>query len=185
MINQKANLNYYLVNYQVNRMNNEIYRAVKSIDPNKLTPEDKFELLEIFKITRNDLVRNQIAILLADAGFKEAVPEILKKIGEKGMISKNGTLVFTVGGLISQKNIVQIVRIICEQEYEARLMAFEIIKNLRPSLTPKSIKNALTVLASYKKDLHAKNHPFAENSTLHFIEETIAILEDDPILKLE
>lgn len=74
-------------------MKGELSRVIELIDYEKLTVEDKFELLEIFKRTKNDLIRNQLALLLSDSNFKEAVPVLLKKIIEKDLVNRSGTLV--------------------------------------------------------------------------------------------
>lgn len=158
-------------------MESELYRVIKSISVDLLTVDDKVELLVLFRHTKNDLVRNRLALLFSDAEYKEAVPDIIEKINQEDMRNKNGTLVFALGNLVTGSNI--LVKIMCEQEYEARLMAFEIIDGLASSLDPNSRKQMLDVLEKYWNDLSVTQSPFEENGALHFIGETKKIIRDN------
>jgi len=70
-------------------MKTELYRAIKSININELSPEDNRELLAFFKITKNDLIRNQIAFIFSDIKYNESIPSIIRKINDKSLYNKS------------------------------------------------------------------------------------------------
>ena len=50
-------------------MKNELHKALKGIDINKLSEDDKLELLTIFRNTKSSLIRNQIAFMFSARTF--------------------------------------------------------------------------------------------------------------------
>jgi len=77
-------------------MKTELYKAIEAIDIKNLTEDDKEELLSIFMVTKNALIRNHIALIFADLHYDKAVPYIIKKINEKSTFNNNGTLVHSL-----------------------------------------------------------------------------------------
>jgi hypothetical protein len=65
---------------------------------------------------------------------------------------------------------------ICEQEYEARMTAYDIVHDLALSI-PGRVKNkALKILEEYQLMLEQTATDKGEDSTLHFVEETQRLL---------
>lgn len=155
----------------------ELFRAIESIKIENLNDDDKKELLKIFNHTENFAIRNQIALIFAEVHYHEAVPFILKKINDEALLNKNGTLVYSLESLHVKKHFIDLIKIVCEQEYEARLMAYEIIENLLPSVSVRVGNRALKILDEYQKKLQKSGSSNDANSKLHFIESTIALLE--------
>jgi len=157
-------------------MENELFRCIKLIDKNKLTQEDKEELLRMFMITKNDLVRNQLAFIFSDLKFDRAVPYILKKINEKSLSHNNGSLVFSLEPFDLSKYFIQLIKIICEHEYEPRLWAYGFVEDLSPKISKAVLKKGLTILEDRRIRLEEGAADSGENSSLHFVEQTEKML---------
>jgi len=141
-----------------------------------LVTDDKEELLRFFKVTKNSLIRNRIALIFSDVNFSEAVPFIFEKIDDKSNNDK-GTLVFALRNLISPEYFLLLIEIICKYEYEARLMAFGIIEDLVRSIPLEIKKKALEILEFNRIELEKTAIDKGEDSTLHFVENCIKLLE--------
>ena len=102
-------------------MKNELHKALKGIDINKLSEDDKLELLTIFRNTKSSLIRNQIAFMFSDMQYGYAIPYIIKKINQKKLYNKNGSLVHALSDMDTKNYLIEFIRIICDQDYEARL----------------------------------------------------------------
>jgi hypothetical protein len=157
-------------------MKNELYKALKSIDINKLSEDDKLELLGFFEITNSSLIRNQIAFMLSDLQYNYAIPHILKKINQKELFNNNGSLVYALQGLDTKKYFQSIIEIICKQDFEARLEAFEIIENDISSVSTQQKQKAIKVLKECAKKEAQSINDKGENSRLHFIEQTEKVI---------
>ena len=154
----------------------ELYKAIEAIDIKKLTEEDKEELLGIFMVTKNVLIRNHIALIFSDLHYEKAVPYILEKINDKSTFNKNGTLVYSLQEFDVKEYFIPIINIICEQDYEARLMAYGIVQDLASSI-PDAIKNqAFEILEKHRVELELNATDQGANSTLHFVEQTQKLL---------
>jgi hypothetical protein len=157
-------------------MQTELYKAIKAIDIKNLTEDDKEELLRIFMGTKNVLIRNHIALIFADLHYDKAVPYIIKKINEKSTFNNNGTLVFSLREFDLKKYFIPLIKIICEQEYEARMTAYDIVHGLALSIPGTVKSNALEILEEYRLMLEETATDIGEDSTLHFVEQTKKLL---------
>ena len=158
-------------------MKTELYRTIKEIDTEKFTSDDLEELLNFFMVTRNDLIRNHIALVFAELHYDKAVPYIIKKIREKNVSHNNGTLVYSLGSFDMRKYFIELIKIICLHEYEPRLMAYEIVHELVPSISDQIKNNALKILEEQRIKLQQIATDKGENSALHFVEKTKELLE--------
>jgi hypothetical protein len=162
---------------KIPELKSELYKALKAIDCKLLTDDDNEELLNLFRVTESILIRNKIALMFADAGYDKAIPHLIEKINDRNTYNKNGTLVFALGELNSQAYFIDIVKIICEQGYEARMTAYGIVCNYVSS-TPDAIrKQALVLLNDQYKRLVAAADDNSDGSRLHYIEGTIDLLK--------
>lgn len=159
-------------------MQSELYKALNSIDVQNLNDEDKDELLRIFNICKNVLIRNHLALIFSDLSYTKAVPSILKKINERSSYNNNGTLVFSLENLATEKHFISFVKIICKQEYEARLMAYGILQKFNSTISNTNRKKALEILNTCKSDLEKTDGDKGENSTLHFVERSIELISN-------
>jgi hypothetical protein len=157
-------------------MNTELYKAIKAIDIKSLTEGDKEELLGVFMVTRNALIRNHIALIFADLHYEKAVPYIIKKINDKSTFNNNGTLVHSLNEFDVKKYFIPLIKMVCEQEYEARLMAYYILQDLATTM-PGAIKSkAYKILKAHRVALEETATDKGEDSTLHFVEQTQKLL---------
>lgn len=157
-------------------MNTEIYRVFKAINIDSLCKDDMDELLRFFLVTRNDLIRNHIAFIFADLQYEKAVPYILKKINEKGLAQTNGSLVFSLTSFDMSKYFIQLVQIICNHEYEPRLMAYDIIQKHISSMSLLDRNKSIMMLEERRRELEEMGEEMGENGALHFVEKTIELL---------
>ena len=157
-------------------MVNELLRVIKEIKIENLIEEDKEELIFVFMATKNALIRNRIALIFSDITYNRAVPFLIKKINDSSLLNNNGTLVYALQDLDTSKYFIQIIKIICNQDYEARLMAFEIIEKEKDKVSTKVQNQALKILEDCRSFQEKNAKSRGKNSTLHFIEQTIAIL---------
>ncbi len=157
-------------------METELYRVIKLIDAKKLTSDDKEDLLKLFMATNNSLIRNYIAFIFSDIQYDKAVPYIIKKINEKSTFNNNGSLVFALENFNLKKYFIPLIKVICEQEFEARLMAYGIVQKY-VVLVSEGVKNkVLKILEDHRMRLEKEAIDKGENSTLHFIEKTKELL---------
>ena len=168
-------LGYY---HNQTRMKTELYKVIKSIDGNALSDEEKDELLKLFMITNNSLIRDHIAMLFSDIHYDKAVPYILKKIMDKELINNNGTLVAALRDLDARKYFKEFIKIICTQDYEARLWALDLIEDFVNTVSTRSKANALKVLTFCKSSIESVHESEYKNSRLHFVEETIKLINN-------
>jgi hypothetical protein len=160
-----------------NEIHSELFRVLDSIEIDKLNNGDKEELLKIFNHTENYAIRNHIAMIFADTRYQEAVPSIIKKIGDKTLLNKTRTLVYALKFLDAKKYLIDLIKIIYEQEYEARLMAYGGIEHLLPLVSIRVGNQALKILDDYKEKLKKAGAGNEVNGKLHFVESTIELLE--------
>lgn len=158
-------------------MKTELYMAFKRIDAQSLSEGDKEELLSIFTIIKNSLIRDQLAFIFSDAKYDKAIPEILKKIEEPESYNNNGSLVYALSGFDMTKHLLPVLKIICEQDYEARLMAYGIVEEIALDLSLSDKREAISILDVCKQKLQS-DPDIGENSRLHFVEKTQELLQN-------
>ena len=164
---------YYLAKI----MNTELYRLFKDIDTKKLTDDDQEELLRFFMVTKDNAIRNQIAFIFSDTNYEKAIPFIIRKINQKELFNYNGSLVYALQEFDLRKYFIQILKIICTQEYEARLMAYEIVIKTGPLISDKMKDKSLNILEEARLQLESSATDKGEDSALHFVEKTMEILQ--------
>jgi hypothetical protein len=109
-----------------------------------------------------------------------AVPFLLSKIFEIGTYNNNGSLVYSLEGFDIKDYFLHIVKIICMMEYEARYQAFEILSKYAPEISDKMRENAIALLEENRKALDECAIDKGENSTWHFVEQSIKLLYKAP-----
>ena len=149
---------------------------LKAIDIKNLTEDDKDELLRVFMVTENALLRNHIALVFANLHYDKAVPYIVKRINDKSTFNANGTLVYSLEGFDLKEYFIPLIEIICKMEYEARLQAYYIVQNLAPSIPVSIRNNALEILEAHRLSLEDAATDKGEGSALHFVEKTMELL---------
>ncbi|RVT99875.1 hypothetical protein EOD41_15655 [Mucilaginibacter limnophilus] len=157
-------------------MSTQIRNLIKTIDIKELDSTDKEELLRFFMVTQDPGIRNHLALIFYDFRYNEAAPFIIQKINEPELYNCNGTLVFALSDMDVSQYYLDIVKILCEQEYEARWGAFDILKIHALNISDTTRYDALKLLEQYEEILLTTGADNANNSTLHFIEETRALL---------
>lgn len=162
-----------------NKFYTELYRCIKSLKIGDLVDDDLEELLLIFSVTKNPLIRNHIALIFSDLKFNKALPFIIDKIKDISTMDDRGTLIYALQALDSKDYFLEYVKIICEMDYESRLMAFELINDYNNKIPEELKMQSLELLYNYKKALLNSKVEISENSTLHFIEKTIELLESN------
>lgn len=153
-------------------MKSELYKALKTLDHNKLNEEDKSELIRIFIVIKSSIIRNQIAFIFSDLHYDDAVPYIIKKVNHKKLYNNNGSLVYALHGLNTKPYFIEIIRIVCDQGYEARLEAFGIIQKDLKSIPEKEKREAIEILEEKRIKEEETAIDKGVNSKLHFIEQT-------------
>lgn len=154
----------------------ELYKAIKAINIKNLDEDDKEELLRMFMVTKNALIRNHIAFIFADLHYDKAVFYIIKKINDKSTFNNNGSLVYSLEDFNLRKYFIPLTKIICEQGYEARLMAYGIVQKLAPLVSDRTKSKAFKILEEYQVNLGLSSTDKGENSILHFVEKTKELL---------
>lgn len=158
-------------------MKTELYKAIKTIDAKNLSDDDLEDLLMFFMATKNALIRNHISFIFGDRHYDKAVPYILRKLNEKSVLHNNGSLVYSLGSFDMKNHFIDLIKIICSHEYEPRLMAFEIVNKIAPSINNSTKSEALEILEECRKQLERTATDKGENSPLHFVGKTIELLQ--------
>ena len=126
--------------------------------------------------TKNPLIRNQIAFILADLGYSKAIPFIIQKINEEELYNNNGSLVYALGQMDVKNEVISFIKIICEQGYEARQTAFETVHDLSNYVSHDIRQKSLEILNFYKNKFEAEMNDHEHLDPLHFIKETIKLM---------
>ena len=153
----------------------ELYNVFRSIEKEKISESDKEELLRFFRVTKNPLIRNHIALVLSDVHYEKSLPYILEKINNKETFTDNGSLVHALAAFDMSGYLVDLVKIICEMGFEPRLMAYGIVEATLPYVQTNEKKEALKILTDCQQKLEVDGAEKGEDSTLHFIEQTIML----------
>ena len=159
----------------------ELNALIKAVNIKNLDEDDKEELLRLFIVTRNPLIRNRLALIFSDLQYNKAVRHIIKKINDKSLFNRNGTLIYSLENLEVKKYFLTFIRVICEHEYEARYQAYEVAVKNAGSISKTTRNRALQILDHY----WALQEPIEDdkeynNSILHFIEATKKVLLRGP-----
>lgn len=159
-------------------MENELIKAIKNIKLEHLEAADKEELLRIFNVVKSPNLRNHIAMLFSDLKYQEAVPALIAKITDEELFNNTGTLIFALYELEVKEYFITMIKVVCEQEFEARLMALDIIEKYAQSISPEVKEKSLIILKTHRTEKE-KNYIKADypKSTLNFIDQTIKLLE--------
>jgi hypothetical protein len=158
-------------------MRTELYKSIKGLDTSKLVENDKEELLRFFMVTQNDLIRNQIAFIFSDVKYEPAVPFIFEKINDKSLFNNNSSLVHALEGFDLKAYFIPLVKIAVEHEYESRLLAYGIVEDQLPSISPAIKKEALEFLMLYRKEKEPVLTDREKHSQWHFLESTISLIQ--------
>jgi hypothetical protein len=129
-------------------------------------------------VTNNSLIRDHIAMIFSDVRYDKAIPYILRKIKDKRMYGNNGTLVAALRYLDASKYFNEFVKIICEQDYEARLWALDIIEDFSSAVSINLKRKALKTLTAYKSSMDDIHEIEYKNSRLHFVDEAIMLINN-------
>lgn len=158
-------------------MENELVKAIKNLKPEHLNAADKEELLRIFNVVKSPNLRNLIALVFSDLKYQEAVPALIAKITDQKLFNNTGTLIFALYELEVKAYFTTMIKVVCEQEYEARLMALNIIEKYAQSISPEIREESLLILKTHRTEKE-KTYIRADypNSTLNFIDQTLKLL---------
>ena len=155
----------------------ELYRALKGINAENLTDEDKEELLRFFMVAKNHAIRNQIAFILSDIKYNKAIPFIIEKINDKNLSHNNGSLVYALENLEVKDYFIEFVKMVCEMEYEPRYQAYEIVQKLTPTTSREIRENALVLLEERRILLEITATDKGPDSSLNFVEHSIELIK--------
>lgn len=154
----------------------ELYRCFKGINIENIKEDDKEELLKIFRVTENSLIRNHIAMIFSDLEYHKAVPYIIKKVMNEN-VEDNGTLIYSLQNLDCKGFFLSFIKMICKMDYEGRLMAYELVNKYIGSISKRTATIAWKILEDCRVKLKASiNTEKGENSPLHFVEKTQELL---------
>lgn len=155
----------------------ELYRALKGINVENLTDEDKEELLRFFVVAKNNTIRNQIAFIFSDIKYNKAIPFIIEKINDKNLSHNNGSLVYALENLEVEDYFIEFVKMVCEMEYEPRYQAYEIVQKLTPLISREIRENALALLEERRILLETAATDKGPDSSLNFVEHSIELIK--------
>lgn len=128
-------------------------------------------LLSLLSSTDDTIIRNSAALALGDMRANEAVTALIKLINDPKNINKRGTLIYALQSLDCSKVIKDVVKIICDGNFECREMALQIIEEMNLKDKPLNIEESLTILFDC-----AKNRS-PSDPAIDYINRAIDILE--------
>ena len=155
----------------------ELYRALKGINAENLTDEDKEELLRFFVVAKNHVIGNQIAFIFSDIKYNKAIPFIIEKINDKNLSHNNGSLVYALENLEVKDYFIEFVKMVCEMEYEPRYQAYEIVQKFMPTISREIRENALALLEERRILLEITATDKGPDSSLNFVEHSIELIK--------
>ncbi|RYZ25269.1 MAG: hypothetical protein EOP49_44845 [Sphingobacteriales bacterium] len=135
-------------------MKDLIYQAFTTINIRLLEKEDKEELLQAFSHTKSLKLRDHIAAMFAGLNYTDAIPYMIEKIESAECHNHNLALVNALSKMDTVPYFIDMVRIMCTQDTEVRLAAFDIacrnIRFVEDDLKNEAI-NMLRTIAECKK----------------------------------
>jgi hypothetical protein len=159
-------------------MNTELYKALKGINVENLNEEDKEELLRFFVVVKNNVIRNQIALIFSDTKFNKAIPFIIDKINDKNLRHYNGSLVYALENLDVKDYFIEFIKMVCELDYEPRYQAYEIVQKFALTISKEIKEKALILLEERRILLEITASDNGPDSVLNFVEHTIALIQE-------
>ncbi|WP_081752725.1 HEAT repeat domain-containing protein [Kallotenue papyrolyticum] len=103
-------------------------------------------LIQLLDSTESPSVRNAVAIALHDLGDKRAISALLRHIKDPKNITNRGTLVYALETLDPRSEIVDLVQLMCDGNYEVMAMVLRVIEGFSQPLTPDNKQKAISVL---------------------------------------
>jgi len=158
-------------------MKTELYRALKGINAENLSEENKEELLRFFVVTEDHNIRNQIAFIFSDVKYNRAIPFIIEKINDKKLSHHNGSLVYALENLDVKDSFVEFVKMVCEMEYEPRYQAYEILQKYAPEISREIREKALAILEERRILLEVTATDKGPDSPFNFVEHSIELIK--------
>jgi hypothetical protein len=158
------------------KLHSALYTAIRSLPVGEIGEEDNRELLDLFLVTRNTLIRDWIAMIFADTQFHEAVPYIIQKINDPKSRGNTGTLVHALGDLDCKEYFLDIVNVICTQAYEPSLWAYDIVEEYADDISYPTRLQALQLLENARPAAEAASGNDADKK-LEFINGAVELLK--------
>ncbi|PSL30915.1 hypothetical protein [Chitinophaga ginsengisoli] len=158
-------------------MKTELYHALKGINAENLSEENKEELLRFFVVAEDHTIRNQIAFILSDVKYNRAIPFIIEKINDKKLAHHNGSLVYALENLDVKDSFIEVVNMVCEMEYEPRYQAYEILRKYAPEISEEVREKALAILEVRRILLEITATDKGPDSALDFVEHSIELIK--------
>lgn len=158
-------------------MKTELYRALKGVNTDNLSEEDKEELLRFFVVAENHSIRNQIAFIFSDIRYNRAIPFIIEKINDKKLSNHNGSLVFALENFDVKDYFIEFVKMVCEMEYEPRYQAYEILEKYVPAISKEIREKALVLLEERRMLLEVTVADKGPDSPFNFVEHSIELIK--------
>lgn len=157
-------------------MSSELLRCLVEINPYKLSPEDKEELLVMFVATEIHSIRHHIALIFSDLKYYAATPFLINKIAELEYSPGIDLLFFALRNLAEKDYFLEYVQMICDLGYEARSQAYQIVGLLMNGISENTRNTALNILMDSKSKYSPHSHRPIEGSTQYFIENALNLL---------
>lgn len=157
----------------------ELFKAIKTLDPKRLTDNEKIALLKLFELTDDTGIRNHLAIIFLDAGYIEAAPIIRDKIFDPGLYNRNGTLVFALSQFDPLTYYLDLVKVLCTMGYEARMTAFNPVEENALLISTQTRAEALAILEQYRYILKDTSEEQYKDSNLAYVDVAYTILLND------
>lgn len=158
-------------------MKTALYKCLKALDVTTLVDDDKEELLRFFMVTKNGLIRDQIAFIFSDTHYEPAVPFIFEKILDKDLLHNNGSLLHALHGFNLMPYFPALVKVAVEHEYESRLYAYGLIRDMLPDIPAELKKEGLEWLMAFEAANEAILADREEGSVWHFLQSTVKLLK--------
>jgi HEAT repeat protein len=128
-------------------------------------------LLELFRGTQSNAVRNAVALGLRDIGDTSAVPTLMEHIIRPENAHTNGTLLYALEKLDAKTTIVPLVHTACSGNYESVAMILNAVEAFTAPLDQGQKLEALSILT---KCLQEDTHPVWKREMLTELHEIIA-----------
>ena len=134
-------------------MNLPSHDEILTTQPNK---KDLPKLVELFKKTDSNILRNDLAMIISDLKGDSFLPEMIKVLNRKSITNK-GTIIYAISKMNSSHFIMDISTFLLSHNFEVALEAINFIMQFKKQANIQELFQIKTILLENKNTILPKN----------------------------
>lgn len=143
---------------------NEIEKASEAIE--NLSPEETLDIADFLhsqlRETNNNILRNVIALALADCRYQQAAKSLIELIQHKKTKNSRGTLLYALGYLDYEESIEELLPLLADRSYEVSRETYNLLEpylnNLDEMSKKRTIENMEKLIDEFEEEIEFREH---------------------------